>query len=366
MSSDRSGLRLATSFPTGNGVVVVRDHEVLLDRDLRDSTGDRWYWHVGLTADQDVEVRVSPARPLLVGQFGPAVRIAGDYDWLWPEPRNDDAFDLRIGAGVTIYVSATIPYGPRDLAAFRLRHGETLRWRELTISEAGREVPVLRVPAQDARRVIVLTARHHACEAMASFVLEGAVDEFVMLRRAGNSLAGGVELVAVPMMDIDGVHEGDQGKARQPWDHNRDYGPTSRYRAVSALRTMMAAEDRDIYALDLHTPGLRGAIEEQPYVVTSADLGDAEAAAEFLSRLNSTDPARARGSSYMLPFEYGWNSSSSAGQRCCAAWLRSLPATRLATTIEYPNAVDRDQPIRPADARGFGAALLRSLLAMVE
>lgn len=151
-----------------------------------------------------------------------------------------------------------------------------------------------------------------------------------------------------------------------PWDHNRDYGATSRYRAVSALRAMMVSEHRAIYALDLHTPGLRGDIEEQPYVVASADKDDAEAAAELLKRLNAADTSRARGGSSLLLFEQGWNSSSSSGQRCCAAWLRSLPMTRLATIIEYPNAVDRGLPVSRADARGFGANLLRALLTMVE
>lgn len=170
----------------------------------------------------------------------------------------------------------------------------------------------------------------------------------------------------MPMMDVDGVHEGDQGKARIPWDHNRDYGPTSRYRAVSALRTMVARECRAIYALDLHTPGLRGDIEEQPYVVASADTGDVEAATELLKRLNAVDVSQARGISRLLVFDQEWNLASSSGQRCCAAWLRSLPVTRLATTIEYPNAVDRGRPISPADARDFGAGLVRSLLTMVD
>jgi hypothetical protein len=150
-------------------------------------------------------------------------------------------------------------------------------------------------------------------------------------------------------------------------DHNRDYGAMSRYRAVSALRAMMAREHRAVYALDLHTPGLRGDIEEQPYVVASADTGDAEAAAQLLTLLNASDDnSSVRGTAGLLRFDQEWNSSTSQGQRCCAAWLRSLPVTRLATTIEYPNAVDRGLPISPADARGFGANLLRALLTMIE
>lgn len=366
MNKLRTVVRLDTSFPTGNGVVVLHDSEVVLDRDLRDSTGDRWYWHVRLTADQDVTVRVRLARSGLLGQFGPTVRTSGEFSWLWSVAGHDDAFELQIAPGTTVHASATIPYGPRELAAFCSRQGNVLRWDLLATSEGGRQVPVLTVPAADAQRVILLTGRHHACEAMASFVIEGVIDQLVTLQRAGDPMARSFELVAVPMIDVDGVYEGDQGKARQPWDHNRDYGPTSRYRAVSALRAMMAHEHRVIYALDLHTPGLRGDIEEQPYVVASADRGDAEAVTGLLSLLNATDDRRTRGEVGRLPFEQEWNSSTSSGQRCCAAWLRSLPTTRFATTIEYPNAVDRGRPITPDNARDFGAALLSSLLAMVE
>lgn len=366
MDEHRALVHLEASFPTGNGVVVAHNDELVLDRDLRDSTGERWYWHVQLTADQATVVRVRLARPGLIGRFGPALRTGDDYNWLWSGAGQDGTFDIQMAAGATVHTSATIPYGPHELSAFRCRTRDALRWSVLTISEAGREVPVGRVDAPRARRVILLTARHHACEAMASFVMEGAIEQFIALRHEDIRLASGCELVSVPLVDVDGVHEGDQGKARMPWDHNRDYAETSRYRVVAALRTMMAREHRAIYALDLHTPGLRGDIEERPYVVTSADTGDMEAATEFLTRLNAADTSCGRDPVRLLHFDRDWNSSSSPGQRCCAAWLRSLPATRLATTIEYPNAVDRGRPISPGDARYFGANLMRSLLTMVE
>lgn len=208
MDKSKTAVLLETSFPTGNGVVAARGDEVVLDRDLRDSTGERWYWHVRLAAAHDAEIEVRLARPLLIGQFGPAVRIESEYDWLWPATGPDASFDLQIAAGATVYASATIPYGPRDLHAFRGRLRDALWWVELAISEGWREVPAVKVHAPDAQRVILLTCRHHACEAMASFVMEGAREEFVALRREGDPFARSSGLVAVPMMDVDGVHEG--------------------------------------------------------------------------------------------------------------------------------------------------------------
>lgn len=359
-------MRVDFSFPTGNGVVAASANGLVLDRDLRDSSGDRWYWHARLTAEQDGTAHIRLARPGLIGRYGPAVRSSDEYDWLWPSIGSDDAFRVPLTAGATVHVSATLPYGPRELAAFRSRTANALNWAALTSSEGGRPVPIAAVRTAGARRSIVLTARHHACEAMASFVLEGAVSAFLAARQRGDATASGCDLLAVPFVDVDGVHRGDQGKARLPWDHNRDYGPVSRYRAVSALRAALNAELRPIYALDLHTPGLRGDIEERPYVVASGDPGDVDTATELLARLNAEDPRRADGAAELLLFDHEWNSRLSIGQRCAAAWLRSLPGCRVATTIEYPNAVDYDRPIRAADARNFGAALLRSLLNMIE
>lgn len=359
-----SDVRVDASFPTGNGLVTIQDNDILLDRDLRDSVADWvWYWHLKLTATQDTQVRIRLARPQLIGKFGPAVRTADHYHWLWSAEGPDSGFDLGLHTGATIYVSATIPYGVEDLRFWCHRLRDGIRTETLTTSEGGRKVLILRVGVPSADRVILLTCRHHACEAMASFVLEGALEEFRTLHRDGNPTARRSELIAVPLMDVDGVHRGDPGKTRTPWDHNRDYGPSSRYRSVSALRTMMARENRPIYALDLHTPGLRDTKDERPFVVVSTDAGDAENAHRLRALLKTTggdDDMR------LLTLDQEWNSASSEGQRCCAAWLRSLPTTRVATTIEYPNAVDRDQPVNPAQARKFGSALVKSLLAMVE
>lgn len=132
MDRNRPATRLDISFPTGNGLVVACVNGVVLDRDLRGSTGDRWYWHVRLRATKDTELRVRLARPDLIGQFGPAVRTASTYDWLWSTPGPDTGFDLHAAGGTTVYASATIPYGPRDLSTFLERLQDVLRWEVMT------------------------------------------------------------------------------------------------------------------------------------------------------------------------------------------------------------------------------------------
>ena len=174
---------LDTSFPTGNGLAGLCRGEVWLDRDLRDSTGERWYWHIRIAVAEEAELRFRTARPLLIGRFGPAVRTIDEYAWLWPGAGPEQEFDVRVPAGTTLYISSTIPYGMCRLRAFSDHISGCLRVTALTTSEAGRDVPLIVCGTSVADRLILLTCRHHACEAMASFVLEGAIERFAGLTR---------------------------------------------------------------------------------------------------------------------------------------------------------------------------------------
>ncbi len=62
-------------------------------------------------------------------------------------------------------------------------------------------------------------------------------------------------IVCVPMVDFDGVTEGDQGKARAPYDHNRDYRSDllARYSATREIRKI-AASGKLRFAFDFHSP----------------------------------------------------------------------------------------------------------------
>jgi hypothetical protein len=344
-----------SQFPTGNGAITASGRTLRLDRDLRDSTGDRWYWHIRLrarTAGAAVEVRT--VRPALLGRFGPAVSVDdAAYEWMASGEHSDLGFTLGIPAGRTLRVCATLPYGLVELERFRRTGPPQLAWSVLTTSEWGRPVTMVRTGDSSCSRLVVLTARHHACEAVASYVLEGAATRLVDLH--ADSRYRDVALLAIPMMDVDGVAAGDQGKGRSPHDHNRDYGPTSRYASVRALRRLLESETRTIVGLDLHTPGLRGELEERPYVVASGDPSDVQLAEALASRIAATRTD-------LLIFDEPWNDATNPGPRCCAAWVRGLPRTRLAHTIEYPNAVDRDLPVTPERARAFGATLIGGAL----
>src|SRR5256885_805415 len=170
-------IRIDARFPTGNGVLMTApDGTPMLDRDSRDSTGDRWYWHVRLRADTDTVARVRLARPGLLGRYGPAVRRDGRYEWSYTTPQQDGWFAVPVTASSDIRLCATLPYGLAELDAFRRRTTPDVTWRTLAASERHLPVPMLAAVASEAPHLLLLTARHHACEATASYVLEGAVN----------------------------------------------------------------------------------------------------------------------------------------------------------------------------------------------
>lgn len=353
-------LRATASFPTGNGLVEIQpDGALTLDRDLRDSDGDRWYWHIRLHSPREMILPIILARPNLVGRYGPWVQTEGKAGWLASVERTDQRFEIELPRDTTVDVCATVPYGDVEFDTFRRQTRARLCWESLTTTPIGCSVPYAHATTPNSEHSILLTARHHACEATASFVFEGAVLEFLRLREVCNPVALKTDLIAVPMMDPDGVAAGDQGKGRQPWDHNRDYFFGSRYASVAALRSLVESGSTPLFALDFHTPGLRGDIEERTYIVASGDCEDIKAATDLIERMR---PAELD----LLVFQDDWNVATSQGQRSCSAWLRSLDRTRVALTVEYPNAVDRSLQVQPMSARKIGAALLRSLLQMTN
>ena len=109
----------------------------------------------------------------------------------------------------------------------------------------GTRVPLASMGEGD--KVILLTARHQACEAPANYILEGVIREFY------TAFPKGFKLIIVPFVDMAGVVAGDQGKGRFPHDHNRDYIKKSIYPTVKAMKKLLNKENIK-YVFDFHSP----------------------------------------------------------------------------------------------------------------
>ena len=171
-------------FPGGNIIVKgIEGDTVRLDCDLRDTAGSWFAWHFRVCRVGGRTLRFEFADKL-IGLRGPAVSVDGGLTWrwldrgAWAESWFEYAFGRRDD---DVRFCFTIPYVQGHLERFLDRHAgnKHLRREVLCISRKGREVPLLRVGRLDGRHEhrLLFTCRHHACESVANYVLEGILVE---------------------------------------------------------------------------------------------------------------------------------------------------------------------------------------------
>jgi hypothetical protein len=262
-------------------------------------------------------------------------------------------------------------YTENDLQRFIERQSGNVHFRveALGRSRKGRGIERIRAGRLDgkARHRVLVTARHHACEMMASYALEGLLESVVGDEETGRWFRRNAELAAIPFVDKDGVEEGDQGKNRRPHDHNRDYGGESLYPSVAALRSWAPAwsEDRLRVTLDLHCPYIRGRHNDVIYIVGSPAPENWVQQQRFGELLETVRrgplPYRA---SDNLPFGQAWNTQENYGKEVSSSqWFGGLSGVKLAATFELPYAEAGGAVVTPESARALGADLARALKA---
>jgi hypothetical protein len=369
-----AGLHVDCDFPGGNLIVErIEGDEVWAHQDLRDTEGPWFYWHFRVRGAAGRTLTVHFTQSPALGARGPAVSFDAGRTWAWlgtdsvkgssfccPVP--EETVEARF-CFATPYLEANL----REFVAAR-RANPHLVVEALCTTPQGRPVEQLRAGRLDGEALhrVLVTCRHHCCEMMASYVLEGLIDGVLTdewLRRH-------VELLAIPFVDKDGVEAGDQGKNRRPRDHNRDYEGESLYPSVRAIRESAPVwgAGRLRLALDLHCPYISGPREEVIYFVGSPDAEIWAEATRFAETLESlrTGPLPYRVSNN-LPFGQGWNTDANlgAGKSFCR-WAGELPGIRFATTLEVPYANAGGVAVTPETARAFGRDLAGAMRAYLQ
>ena len=378
----KAEVRIDADYPGGNILVDRIDGETIhLRPDLRDTSGWWFYWNFRVrgAAGRKLTFRFTGANP--IGVRGPAVSIDGGKTWTWlgtrtvkPDAKGASFSYAFAPGGRAVRFCFAIPYQHADLQRFLKQHADSkhLIVKRLCTTRKGRVVERLHIgklTAQPTCRVL-LTCRHHACEMMASYVLEGALAAMLADTADGRWFRGNVEVMAVPFMDTDGVADGDQGKNRKPRDHNRDYVGKSLYPSVEALRKLVPAwsAGRLRIAIDLHCPYIRGRYNEVIYMVGSSnkDIWAQQCALGGILESVRTGPLPYKAADN-LPFGKAWNTGGNykAG-KSCGRWAAELPGIRLASTIEIPYANAGGKPVTPDSARAFGADLAAAVRRYVE
>ena len=234
-------------FPGGNIVVEkIEGDDVFIRQDLRDTSGWWFYWCFRVRGAEGrtlnfrfSEIGTSPNSVL--GARGPAVSLDGGQSWRWLGRENVTPTSFTYQFKVDqrdVRFSFAMPYQDEHLQSFLDRHDGSpyLRKEVLCHTRKGRPVERLHLGCLDQkpRYRLLVTCRHHASEMMASYVVEGLIEEILGNSEAGQYLRENVEFLIVPVVDKDGVEDGDQGKSRKPHDHGSDYGRKSIYPETAA------------------------------------------------------------------------------------------------------------------------------------
>jgi hypothetical protein len=363
-------------FPGGNIQVESIDGDVVhLQPDLRDTEGHWFYWYFRVRGAQGrrLEFRFENED---VGVRGPGVSLDGGVSWSWSGIQSADerSFTYEFPAQAEeARFSLGLPYTQANLDGFLAAYAgnSNLEAGVLCESRKCRPVECLRFGklAGEPRHRVLLTARHHACEMMASYVLEGVTEAVLADDEVGLWLRENVEFLAVPSVDKDGVEDGDQGKSRRPHDHNRDYAAPCIYPEVHAIRekAMNWSQGRLHIALDLHCPGHRGEWHELIHFVGVPQEDLWSRIEELCEVLESTaaGPLPYRKSNNLL-FGVDWNTAEEYGPRSgeprsASDWFSTLPGIWFGATLEIPYANAQGAEVNADSARAFGRNLAAAM-----
>lgn len=373
------GVVIDCDFAGGNVVVERRAGDcVHLRQDLRDTEGTWFYWcfRVRGASGRRMEFRFTNGD--VIGARGPACSVDGGERWVWlgEAAAAGPSFSFTFSdAHAEVRFCIAVPYLERDLRKFLGRHEgeEAMRLETLCRTEGGRDAEVIHAGCLDGapRHRILVTARHHCCESLASYALEGILESVLGPDGLGEWYRTNVEVMAVPFADKDGVEQGDQGKNRRPHDHNRDYGEQPIYSTVAALKRRVPrwSGEKLRIALDLHCPYIKGGeTNEVIYFVGGEDQRNWRHVCEFAQAFEESQRGPLRFAAYdNLPFGRGWNTKANYGSgRSCASWTSGLPGIGFGTSLEIPYANAGGQEVNAQTARLLGRDLARAIRIYLE
>lgn len=360
------------NFPGGNIFVEkIENDTVFVNQEPRDSF-DNWFYWCFRAREASKEKISFQFRGNIVGVRGPAVSLDKGKTWKWlgPESSTQNSFSYCFdGSGNEVRFCFTIPYLERNLKKFLDRHKDNphIEATSLCTTEKMRNVELIRlgcIGVSPSFRAII-TCRHHCCESIANYSLEGIMETVLSESEAGNWLRENVEFMVVPFIDKDGAEDGDQGKGRYPRDHGRDYIGDSIYPSVRELRNILPAwsQGKLKVVLDLHCPHIRGDMSECIYIVGSENADIWEEQCRFGKILEECQAGtlkyRAKDN---LPFGEKWNTSKNYSDgKCFPAWAREIPGVKLSTSFEIPYANSLGQEINVSSAREFGGDLAKAV-----
>ena len=317
-------MNIHSNFIGGNIVVDrIENDNVYLERDLRDTEGDWFYWAFCVEGAAGRTLTFTFPSKHRVGRFGAAV----SHDltaWHWSESGSGNTFTYTFAEGEDrVYFAHNMLYHPSHFDAFCARMG--LTQEVYCKSVKGRPLPAVRFGKGE--KWLLLTARHHACEATGSYVLEGVIEQLL------TTLPQGYAVLVVPFVDYDGVVDGDQGKNRRPYDHNRDYTDAPIYEVVEKM--IAFGRENDLrYTFDFHSPWHMGSQNDYVFFSRSTEAMEPriDRFAEYMKQETAANELKYTGAWDVGPNE-AWNNETSPNSK---NYFSKQPSVLLSVTTETP------------------------------
>jgi hypothetical protein len=362
-------ISISTDHPGGNVEVVERrGDEVKVEQEIRDSKRWWFYWNFKAEAD-DTEVVFEFQNGEVVGPWGPAISGDGlNWEWLGEESQIDHtAFKYDFSENEEVYLAFSLPYQVQNFESFYSGYEDhrQLDREVLTRTDHGREVPLLTIGDEHNPHDVVFTCRHHACESVASYVVEGATRQ-ILENEPG--ILDDHTVHIIPFVDVDGVENGDQGKGRAPHDHNRDYVESNRvvdaveptYDSTRAIIDYLRDLGDLAISVDFHCPEPWGDLHDYPHIPKPGGSMDdpVEKISQNLKRsTESRSSAIEFDPSNNIEKGEAWNTGNASSYSNFA----KTQSPDLACTIECPYFGVENNKITPMSSREFGANVARSV-----
>jgi len=352
-------------YPGGNIIFERTEGDnVYLRQDLRGTEGRWFYWNFRVRGAEGRTLTFHFTNRDVIDLQGPAVSLdeGANWSWLGNGSVKGETFTYTFGAEAdSVRFCYAIPYLEADLLKFLAGYADHphLAVETLCKDRSGRDVERLRLGKikGEPKYRVVLTNRHHACEMMTSWVLEGIMAAILAGDEDGQWFQQNVEVLAIPFMDKDGVEAGDQGKNRAPHDHARDYIDEPIYPTTQALMKFLPAwsEGKLRIALDLHNPGMNAT---EIFWVLNPDEPYNANTREFLNHLDAVQQGPL---TYSPANDRVWPASWKGWDKTPMAWFRTLPGVTVSTALELPYSTVAGKQVTPDRCRAFGEDIARAI-----
>ena len=368
-------LAIDAAFPGGNIILdKIEGDDVYVRQDLRDTAGHWFYWHFRVSGAAGRTLKFHFTQGKVLGPQGPCYSLDCGLTWQWLGNKRSNTADTPPNEGFVfrfpgdakeVRFCLSIPYYQNDLERFLKRHSgnPALKADVLCKTAGGRSAEVLYLGCLDGKPSyrLAFTCRHHACESVANYVLEGLMAAVLADTPTGRWFRERTAIVAVPFVDKDGVEAGDQGKNRKPHDHNRDYKGEPIYPTVAAIKRLLPvwSDGRLDVALDLHCPSLGDQIV-QFVGGPEEDIWQRTLALSRTIATHQRSPLR-HDSERNLPFGTAWNKGADHRDAKFAAWARKLPDVLIGATIEFPYSQVSGVPVTADAVRMWGGDLAEAV-----